>query len=51
MDEYQQDMFSLEATATYMYHKIFVDNNYSIGKKMQKLLDKSKDENEGEMKY
>ena len=35
-------MYSLDATATYMYHKIFVDSNYSIGKKMKKLLEKGK---------
>lgn len=34
-----------------MYHKIFVDNNYSIGKKMQKLLDKGKDDHENEVRY
>ena len=39
IDEYQQDMYSLDATATYMYHKIFVDRNYSLGKKMNKLIE------------
>lgn len=41
--EYEQDIFSLEATSTYMYHKIFVDRNYSMGRKMDKLVNESKD--------
>ena len=28
----------MEATSTYMFHKIFVDKNYSLGKKMQKFI-------------
>jgi hypothetical protein len=44
--EYQQDIFSLDATSTYMYHKIFVDRNYSVGKKMEKFIR----ENEGSSK-
>ena len=42
--EYQQDMYSLEATSTYMYHKIFVDRNYSMGRKMNKLVLISKEQ-------
>jgi hypothetical protein len=42
--EYQQDMYSLEATSTYMYHKIFVDRNYSMGRKMLRLVSDTKDQ-------
>jgi len=34
-------MYSLEATSTYMFHKIFVDKNYSLGKKMQKFINQN----------
>lgn len=37
-------MYSLEATSTYMYHKIFVDRNYSMGRKMLKLVSTSKEQ-------
>lgn len=37
-------MYSLEATSTYMYHKIFVDRNYSMGRKMLRLVSDTKDQ-------
>ena len=37
-------MYSLEATSTYMYHKIFVDKNYSLGMKMKRLLEEGSEE-------
>jgi ABC-type nitrate/sulfonate/bicarbonate transport system substrate-binding protein len=43
-EEYRQDIYSLEATSTYMYHKIFVDRSYSMGKKMLELVGESKEE-------
>ena len=39
--EYHQDIYSLEATSTYMFHKILVDKNYSLGKKMKKFIQES----------
>lgn len=42
--DYHQDMYSLEATSTYMYHKIFVDKNYSLGLKMRRLLEEGAEE-------
>ena len=39
VNDYHQDIYSLEATSTYMYHKIFVDKSYSLGMKMKRLLE------------
>lgn len=44
VNDSHQDIYSLEATSTYMYHKIFVDKSYSLGMKMKRLLEEQ-DEN------
>ena len=36
--DYQQDEYSLDATATYMFRKILLNEKYSLGKKMNLLI-------------
>jgi len=38
--EYQQDFYSLDATSYYMFSKMLVDNNYTLGKKMKIVCDR-----------
>jgi len=38
--EYQQDFYSLDATSYYMFSRMLVDSNYSLGKKMQAIIEK-----------
>jgi hypothetical protein len=38
--EYQQDFYSLDATSYYMFSRMLVDSNYSLGKKMETVCDK-----------
>lgn len=42
--EYRQDFFSLDATSYYMFSRMLVDGNYSLGQKMLSVLCKLKDE-------
>lgn len=42
--EYRQDFFSLDATSYYMFSRMLVDGNYSLGQKMLLVLSKLKDE-------
>jgi hypothetical protein len=38
--EYQQDFYSLDATSYYMFSRMLVDTNYTLGKKMQTVCEK-----------
>ena len=38
--EYQQDFYSLDATSYYMFSRMLVDSNYSLGKKMKIVCDR-----------
>ena len=38
--EYQQDFYSLDATSYYMFRRMLVDSNYTLGKKMQVVCEK-----------
>jgi hypothetical protein len=42
--EYRQDFFSLDATSYYMFSRMLVDNNYSLGQKIISVLKKFKAE-------
>jgi hypothetical protein len=36
--EYKQDIYSLDATSDYMFSRMLVDTNYSIGKRMSMII-------------
>jgi hypothetical protein len=36
--EYKQDIYSLDATSTYMFSRMLVDTNYSIGKRISMIV-------------
>jgi hypothetical protein len=42
--EYKQDFFSLDATSYYMFSRMLVDSNYSLGQKIMSVLGKFKGE-------
>lgn len=42
--DYKQDFFSLDATSYYMFSKMLVDSNYSLGQKILAVLNKFKGE-------
>lgn len=42
--EYKQDFFSLDATSYYMFSRMLVDSNYSLGQKILAVLAKFKGE-------
>ena len=41
--EYKQDIYSLDATSNYMFSKMLVDTNYSIGKRIAIVVNQFKD--------
>lgn len=41
--EYKQDVYSLDATSTYMFSKMLVDTNYSMGKRIGLVVNAFKD--------
>jgi hypothetical protein len=38
--EYKQDFYSLDATSYYMFSKMLVDSNYSLGQKILTVLNR-----------
>lgn len=40
--EYKQDFYSLDSTSYYMYSRMLVENNYSLGQKIIQVLNRYK---------